>query len=81
MSIRLFLPLDAGARAVGARDVGAALAGLTERESAIAADRTRHGENAFHASGNLERAAQVMRRLWNEAATVDALPASLAKPA
>lgn len=65
-------------------ETGPAVARQLERrlhDSTIAADRARHGENAFHASGNLERAAQVMRRLWNEAATVDALPTSLAKPA
>jgi glutamate racemase len=65
-------------------ETGPAVARQLERrlhDSAIAADRARHGENAFHASGNLERAAQVMRRLWDEAASVEALPASLANSA
>jgi hypothetical protein len=43
--------------------------------------RARHGDNAFHASGKLELAAPVMRRLWDEAASVEVLPAALADSA
>lgn len=65
-------------------ETGSAVARQLERrlhENGIAADRARHGSNAFHASGQLELAAQVMRRLWPEAASIDPLPESLRHPA
>lgn len=65
-------------------ETGGAVARQLERrllETGIATDRARHGGNAFHASGNHERAAQVMHRLWSEQASVEALPERLAQSA
>lgn len=46
-------------------------------ETDITATRARHGHNVFHASGDAALAAQVMRRLWAEETSVEALPAPL----